>query len=486
MLNKRIFLESQQCLTKGWHIKNKTIEIPLTQADQFRINEGIEIGKMARALYPHGILINEGNNSLNHKKTLTLINNDECNVIFEGTFIHHDIIAKADILERVSDGWHLIEVKSSSQIKDELLDDLAYTALILKLCGMNISQTSLMLVSKEYQIGLSPDKYFSLINCTEAVHEKSLAYQKPLEKISQTVNSAERPKPTLIHSCKDCDFFEKHCVGKNISSPIFNLPNLRKKKFNHLIQQNIFSIKDIPDEFELTANQKTVWEAVKENKPILNKEKMLAALNGIVFPAYYLDFESVTTPIPLYDKIAPYQEIVTQYSIHQFFNLSDEGKHYEYLADHSKDDRKAIAEKLLKDIGEKGSVIVYHAQAEKRFIGDLIKACPELAEKLTKIIERIVDLKVILNESYYHPDFHGSYSIKVVLPVLIPEMSYKELAIGDGQTASSAFAELARGKYSADETREIRENLLLYCKQDTFAMVKIHRKLLELVNSLTK
>jgi hypothetical protein len=223
-----------------------------------------------------------------------------------------------------------------------------------------------------------------------------------------------------------------------------------------------------------------VVEAVKDETPFIDKEKLKDLLDEIVYPTYYLDFESTSTAIPLYENIGPYQEIVTQYSIHKFLSENDEEKHFEFLSDYTKDDRRTLAEKLLKDIGKEGSVIVYFAAAESRMLKSLAKLFPDLADDLNNIIERIVDLEKIAVETYYHPEFHGSYSIKVVLPVLVPEMSYKELEIGDGQSASVVFAELARGKYSQDEAALICEQLLKYCKQDTWAMVKIHEKLIQL------
>ena len=161
--------------------------------------------------------------------------------------------------------------------------------------------------------------------------------------------------------------------------------------------------------------------------------------------------------------------------------MNSNSEHFEFLADYNQDDRRKLAEKLFIDIGKDGSVIVYHAQAEKRFINNLIKAIPEYSNELTNIINRIVDLEEIIKKTYYHPMFHGSYSIKVVLPVLVPEMSYKNLVIGDGQSASVVFAQLARGKYSPQEAETLCNDLLKYCAQDTLAMVKIHEKLTELI-----
>ncbi len=486
LINKNIFLESRLCLTKGWYLRTsgaQTFKSQPTLADQFRTNEGIEIGKMARSLYPYGILINEGSNLGNYERTKQIINDNNTLTIFEATFIHDGSIAKADILERINGEWHLIEVKSSSasdDVKDALIDDLTYTASILRLCGIELKKMSLLLVSKNYQPGMANRDFFVEVNCTQEVSKKCLDFIRKIDEISKVAIFEERPEPKLIYQCKNCDFYKNDCLGKNIDDPIFDLPNLREKKFNGYIEENISLISQIPEENSLSAPQKTVWIAVNDNAPYINKGRLKERLREITFPAYYLDFESVSTAIPLYQNIKPYQEIVTQYSIHKFSAMNSKEEHFEFLANYTKDDRKALAQKLLIDIGKEGSVIVYHAQAEKRFINNLAKSTPEYANELNCIIDRIVDLELIIKETYYHPSFHGSYSIKVVLPVLVPEMSYKNLAIGDGQSANVVFAELARKKYSAQKSEALCKELLKYCRQDTLAMVKIYESLIDL------
>ena len=117
---------------------------------------------------------------------------------------------------------------------------------------------------------------------------------------------------------------------------------------------------------------------------------------------------------------------------------------------------------------------------EEGIIRELIELSPELSEELNHIIERLVDLEKIIRENYYHPDFHGRTSLKITLPVMVPEMTYDGMDIADGETASVYFALMALGKYTDEEVEKIKKNLLTYCKQDTLAMVEIHKKLLEI------
>lgn len=196
------------------------------------------------------------------------------------------------------------------------------------------------------------------------------------------------------------------------------------------------------------------------------------------WPAYYLDFETVMTAIPLYPDIAPYTQIPTQYSIHVCSKPGDITNHSEYLADPSKDCRRELARKLLYDLRGKGSIIAY-GNFEKVVINSLAELYPDLSEKLQDLTSRMVDLEGIIRKNFYHPDFCGSTSLKSVLPVLAPDLSYDDLEIADGDSAMAAFAYLALSRYQAKEAEVVKRNLLEYCKRDTLAMVKLHQRLTE-------
>ena len=186
------------------------------------------------------------------------------------------------------------------------------------------------------------------------------------------------------------------------------------------------------------------------------------------------------TAIPLYPDIAPYTQIPTQYSIHRCSDVGLIIEHLEYLADPSKDCRRELAEKLINDLGEDGSIIIY-SSFEKAVINSLGRLYPDLLGKLNSLVGRMIDLGAIIGKNYYHPDFHGSTSIKITLPVLVPDMSYDNLEIADGDSAMATFAYLALGKYEGREAEAVKRHLLEYCKQDTLAMVELHQQLAEYV-----
>ena len=241
------------------------------------------------------------------------------------------------------------------------------------------------------------------------------------------------------------------------------------------MSEGLVCISDIPDGFDLTDNQKKVVACVKSGKAIVGSN-LNSELSSISWPAFYLDFETVNTAIPLYEDIAPYTQIPTQYSIHKCSSPSKVEDHDEYLADPSRDCRRELAENLINLLKGDGSIIVY-SHFERDRINELIEAFPELSGELNNILERLIDLEKLIKNNFNHPDFKGKTSIKQTLPALVPEMTYEGMDVCGGQDAATYFAYLARGRYKGEEAESVKTNLLTYCRQDTLGMVKLHEQL---------
>ncbi len=477
-ISKEVFLNAMTCPRLGWVRRHHPLTDTLSLHDQFLIDEGVEIGRRARKLYPDGILV-KGNNNTAVETTAKLIRDSKCSVIFESTFVSGDFIARADILLRKNNGWKIIEVKSATNLNHDLIEDIAYTTMVVKKAGLNVVDCSLMLVTKDYIIGMSNKKLFKTVDCKNEVFEVVGEFEKLNSGVLSLLKSNNMPESSFELVCKGCSLFEQ--CWRNIADHIFDLPRLSHTKFCQLKEMDVFSIEDIPEDFKLTDNQKIVREAVLTGQPVLNKQGLKQTLGKLVYPAYYLDFETVQTAIPLYENIAPYTQIPTQYSIHICNEAGKVIDHREFLADPNRDCRRELAENLIKDCGKEGSIFSY-SHFEKTIINGLIEAFPCFEKKLKQLIERLVDLKEIIARNYYHPDFHGSYSIKNVLPVMVPDMlSYENMEVNNGSDAIAVFARMARGEYSEEEMGQIRNSLLEYCKLDTMAMVKLHERLVDIV-----
>lgn len=357
---------------------------------------------------------------------------------------------------------------------------MAYTSMIIGKSGIKLNKISLYLISKEYGLGMSNEKLFNKIDQTYDILNRVKEFESHWQHFNEITGLPEKPELNLIFDCKNCMLYGK-CYGNDIENHIFELPRLSKSKFDKLVESNIFSIGKIPDSFSLTEHQEKVRYAVKNRAPYISESLETELNENIFWPAFYLDFETVMTVIHLYFNIAPYTQIPTQYSIHKCSNPGIIEKHFEYLADPSKDCRREIALNLITDLDNEGSIIIY-SNFEKTIINNLISEFNDIADDLKNIIDRMIDLEKIIKKNFYHPDFHGSTSIKKTLPVIVPDMSYDEFSISEGDSAMAVFAYLAQGKYDSEEAEKIKKDLLLYCKQDTLAMVNLHEKLLSYVH----
>lgn len=479
-VTKRMFLNTLACPSFGWLMRMKREEVTRepTLGERFRIEQGMEVGRRAREAYPDGILVDEKDMTSAIERTKSLMNNPNVSVIFEGAFLADSLAARVDILRREDDGWHIVEVKSSVNDKKEFIDDMAYTALVFNLSNHNISKISLMLISRDFRLGMDNNKLFVEIYHTEDVIERMLEFTICYSEIEQITRASIKPEAELQFTCKKCELF-KGCVGKDIENHIFDIPRLSQSKFKDLLSQGIVRIEDILDNFPLTENQLRVKKYVKSNSLFVG-DMLRNELNVIVWPAYYLDFETTQTAVPLYPDMPPYTSIVTQYSIHKCSAPGNVIDHFEFLADETKDDRKELAKHLIKDL-EGGCSIITYSSYEKTTLNNLAKRFPDISGELNSVINRIIDLEAIIRKNFYHPNFHGSTSIKRTLPALVPEMSYEGLEIRSGDEAMAAFACLAQGKYGNSEIETIKNNLLEYCKQDTIAMVKLHQQLVDYI-----
>jgi len=476
-ITKDIFLKTITCPRLGWLVRYGKIEkiTQFTLGEKFRIEQGLDIGKRARELYPDGFLVNDRNIVSASAQTKALMQNQDVKVIFESTFWVDGYAAKADILKREDSGWHLIEVKSSINDKREFIDDIGYTSMVLNRT-IDICKYSLLLISKNYRLGMGNEQLFVEVDHTDEVRDRIEEFAQLWEPVKNIIGQTLQPKAELRFECRKCLLFND-CLGKHVENHVFDLPRLSKSKFKKLTEQNIFHIENISSIFPLTKNQTIVKDCVQEGKNYIG-ESLRRALESIIFPAYYLDFETVMTAIPLYPDIPPYTSLPTQYSIHKCSKVGNVVNHSEYLADPDKDCRREIAENLIKDLDREGSIIIYSSY-EKTTVNNLIKLYSDLCEDLESLKRRMVDLEKIIRKNFYHPDFHGSYSIKKTLPVLVPDMTYDGMEIPNGDTALVVFALLARGKYRDKEAEVIKKNLLAYCKLDTLAMVKLHHRLEE-------
>ena len=233
---------------------------------------------------------------------------------------------------------------------------------------------------------------------------------------------------------------------------------------------------------DLNPNQLLQVTSELNGETYIDKANMVQFLSGLTYPLYYLDFETINPAVPIYDKSRPYQQLVFEYSLHVQKKPGGDLKHYEYLAKGvpNIDPRIGFVKQLIEECGSSGDVIVYNISFERGKLQDAIIQFPEYTDQLNNIINRLKDLMIPFQQKWvYTPEMKGSYSIKYVLPALVPELSYDNLAIKEGGTASLTFFQMVNGEFNGDIAKT-RKDLLEYCELDTYAMVKILEKLYEI------
>jgi hypothetical protein len=285
----------------------------------------------------------------------------------------------------------------------------------------------------------------------------------------------------LVSACRECAAFSTQCIGAKIEHTVLELPNLHHKKLARLSAAGIVDLASIPSDLGFNDRQQRAKSSVLSDRLIV-EVGLKDALNSIAWPCDYLDFETVATVLPLYSDHGCHDQVLTQFSIHHRDSVDAQPRHSEFLADASIDCQRELADALIAALGERGSVLVYSG-FERTRIEALQRAFPDLAPPLQGILARLVDLLPLIADYVCHPEFRGSYSIKQVLPALVPDLSYQELVIRDGDTAITRFARMARGEIPAADISLTRLQLLHYCKLDTLSMVRLHETLLNIASA---
>lgn len=482
-ISKSAFTKGLQC-HKALYLKKHQPELedPVSDALQAVFNTGHNIGHLAKELFPGGVdlasLIPDQINEV-FKQTTTLVEKGE--TIYEAGFSHDNCLCFSDILVPNNGKWKVYEVKASTSVSEVYLWDAAFQYYLITQNGLEVEDISIVYVNNQYErVGdLDLQQFFTV----ESVLDKILALQEEvqveIEAQHMMLIEDHAPKIEIGLQCSNpyqCSF-TGYCWKDVPDYSVFNISRLKKDKAFELYNRGIVSIQDIPDEFPLSDSQVLQVESEKNSTEIINKPAIKEFIDNLHFPLSFLDFETFNPSVPLFDYSRPYQMICFQYSLHIQESKGSEIIHKEFLAETNGDPRIPFIEQLIKDLGKKGDILVYNQAFENTRLKEIARNFPVYEDAINSIIARVVDLMVIFSKKdYYTPAMKGSYSIKAVLPALVPGFGYNDLDIADGGTASNAFESLYQEK---DQTliEKTRTDLLAYCKMDTLAMVEIMKVL---------
>jgi predicted RecB family nuclease len=484
-LTKSRYVAGLQCPRRLWLLANEPAAHEKPEPGSV-LDFGRIIGEKARLLFPGGILVEEA--AFQHAqavaRTAALMADPDVPAIFEAAFSLQDIRIRVDILERRPAGWRLLEVKSSTEVKGHHLDDVALQAFVLAGLSVVMESHFLVHVNTAYVRGAGEvdwSAYFTKAKVDEEIAKRLPSLPGRLSSQGQILLQAALPhaEPSKQQCRKpvECGFWDR-CTADKPADWVGKLPRLREKQVEALAALGVESIADIPDYFPLPHNQAVVRETVISGAPYIAQD-LPRLLHGFGPPAFYLDFEAMMPPIPLYEGTKPYQALPFQWSLH-IDDGSGELRHLEFLTDGKSDPRREFAECLIAAVAGNDYPIVVYSGYEEARLKELASEIPDIAADLNAIISRLVDLLPVVRSAIYFPAFYYSYSIKSVAPALVPGFTYDDLdGIAGGGAAAAAFLQLAVGQRPESvEEQRTRKALLAYCQKDTLAIAEVHRALI--------
>lgn len=509
-LSKSDYVRWSLCPSYYWMHRHAPAELPdKTEVVEEIIDEGFKVEALARRLFPGGRLLRM--TSWDGAEAASQEASHEHTVLYQPFAMSHRLQARAfaDMLvfNETTQAWDIYEVKNSTKEEEKYLIDLAYQYEVFRDAGWAMGQAYLVLLNSDYKrLGpLNPHRLFRILDRTERVQEEGPTIEVGL----QAARAFDKmPKPTT------CDCIEKpktkrcpaflyfHGIpkttpqGKVYYEPyeIFRLsPRGRKHSTFHrdLLAKGYTTIASIPAGL-IPSTQKSLlaqWVTAQKGERLVDEDALEEWLEGLVFPLYFLDYETLAMrAVPLWNNLGPYHKTVFQYSIHRVDSWEDlvQGKyhHSSYLHKTKENPGPAVIEGLRRTIGPASSIVVWNKGFEMSRHRHLAEEYPSDAPFLLGLNERVVDLMELFARHYWvDPAFQGSASIKKVLPVLAPELSYSNLTISNGSEASTLWPQaIVEGEELKSYPREeLLRDLEIYCAQDTYAMIRILQEVVQVI-----
>ena len=480
-LSKSTFIRGLQCEKSLYLYKHHyNLKDPISPQLQAIFNQGNRVGELAQELFPGGVDASPSSHFKMQEavvKTKAFIEAGET-IIYEATFQYNGVLAALDILVKDEGGWKAYEVKSSTSVSETYINDAAIQYYAIVNSGIDLKDISIVYINNQYekQGAINIQELFTIESVYDRVQDVLPKIPNQVERFKEVIAKDTVPEINIGLQCSkpyNCDFKE-HCWSHIPDYSIFDIANLWTSKKFELYKSGVTTFEQI-DLQSTSLNENQLLQVTSElnNTSFIDRPKIKNFVDGLQYPLYFLDFETIGPAVPIYNGSRPYQQLVFQYSLHVQYAPDSEIIHSEYLANPKDDPRFEFMKQLIKDCGTTGDVIVYNISFESGKLNDLINVFPQYSNELRGIINRLKDLMLPFQKRwYYTPEMKGSYSIKYVLPALVPELSYNNLEIKEGGTASNTFLSMVNGTFEGD-LKETRRQLLEYCELDTMAMVRI-------------
>ncbi|MFN8015617.1 MAG: DUF2779 domain-containing protein [Acidimicrobiia bacterium] len=473
-----------------WYKKFDKTKLPPDDDNRLAIYaEGNYFETFAEQLFEDGIRI--GFNSYDEYLQMPRFTKEAIStgkkVIFQSRFETEKITCICDVVKFLDENTvELYEIKSSSSVKQENIYDLAFQTHVLQLNGFNVKEIFVIHVNGNYVRSgeISPREICNVANITEEVLAEIDDTKLIIDEIFEFLKTKTPPSfdPPLdgegdINAWLELFLFN----NPQEKGSIFDLC-WPKNRIAELYQMGIKNLIDIPDDFSLSPKQKLQVSAAKNDLVTVDKKKIKEFIDGFEYPLYFLDYETLASVIPPFDGLGPRKQLPFQFSLHVLEEPGGALQHYSYLHRDNSDPTTPLSEALKEHIGTSGTVLTWNERFEKSCNDLMGKVAPKYKNFYKKLNERIADLCIPFQKNWYiHKDFLGSYSIKKVLPVIVPELSYADLDINEGASAQRLWMKSVLADQYADQKEKILNDLDIYCELDTLAMVKIYEHLYSLV-----
>jgi hypothetical protein len=376
----------------------------------------------------------------------------------------------------------LFEVKASNQVKKEHIPDLSFQKIILEANGFKVSSVGVIHLNKEY-IRRGDIDYGKLFIKSDVTLEVIDIESETLDRMAYLkiyLDTQESSGCACIYKGRS-----SHCESFTYSNPhipeysIHDLIRIGSSKalIANWIDSDVFVLGEIPDPGKLTTPRKLQYDSYMSCLPVLDKRAIQETLDSLQYPLHFFDYEACNFAIPQFDGFKPYQFVTFQYSLH-ILHQDGSLEHKEYLiTDPKKEVSLELVDQMRQDFYKEGSAIVWYKPFEVSRNKELADLYPNYQEFFHNINEnRIFDLRDVFSKNMYvDARSKGSTSLKEILPITIPDLTYKTLGIQGGTAAMTEWSNLVFSNLSDDEKLQIRIDLLEYCKLDSFAMVEIYK-----------
>ena len=465
-----------ECGCYLWMAKKKADLLPPPSAsDLFREQEGEKVDALAKRLFPDGVELTAFNE--NGWRTSKKLIDAKTKVLFQPTIVAgNGLSCRADILtyDAAANTWEIREVKSSTSVRPKDIEDVAFQRICFEDAGIPVSRMFLIHINKAYvkQGPIDSEKFFVTVDITKEVEEIIDETREGIKIARKHLIYENWPSAHVVESCtnpKSCKYFKYYLQG--MEDPQALATELSPRYAIELLERDILPLESLDTSF-------VVELGYTPEVKYIDREAIRSELKELQYPIYFLDYETCSSPIPMFDGTKPWQQLPFQYSLHIRPAKGAKLEHKEFIATENKNPIADIAAQLTKDIGEEGSVVVWNATFERTRNKEIAKAYPEYASEIESINARMFDLMVIFRKKMYtRHEFYRGYSIKYILPALVPGLSYKDLVVQEGGTASASWPILIDVKTPSSEKNELKKNMLLYCGLDTMAMVRILEEL---------